>query len=906
MAFNLMSLISSVYLLVLITSTTSSITHVEECSALFEFKQSIFHQDDTSTSFSSFHKLDSWIETTVSKSNTSINDHDCCLWDGVVCSSSEGHVIELDLGASSINGSITSNSTLFKLVHLQKLNLSRNNFVKSQIPSEITTLKQLTSLDFYNSAFSGEFPTPIFHLPKLKYLNMSRNHDLVGSLPEFPNNALLESLSLYSTGFFGIIPESISNLKHLVLLDLSRSFFSGSIPVSISNLTQVTILALGFNEFTGPVPSLASLTKLKVLDLSYNNFETKCDYGWIDKLTNLEQLYLDDMNIADEILPSVANLTKLSYFTISSSYIFGGIPTSFTNLTQLTYLDLHDNQLYGRVPSELSNFKNLTFLDLTSNKFNDSLNLDTFFGLNSLQGLFLDGISIVSSENYTDRTLTQLTQLRLSSCELKEFPSFLRVQRQMESLVLFKNKIGGLIPAWILNNSRESMLYIDLSDNVITGFDQHSRLLPWVRLQAIRIYNNLLSGRLPIPPKTIVYYSVSNNKIIGEIPPLICQFESLQFLDLSNNSLTGTLPSCLPELSNLIVLDLNRNKLHGTVTNINTNESQLKMIDLSGNRFTGPLPKSLANCTNLEVLNIGDNSFDGVFPFWLGTLTELQVLILRSNKFFGAIQDSSTFNVEFPKLRIMDLSNNSFSGQLPDKYFKIWKSMKSVYAGNSSIMGFDISIPTCLPREIPYTMTLINKGVKTEYAKILNIFNAIDFSCNSFEGEIPQSLTDLQGLESLNLSNNHLTGYVLPSLGNLKNLESLDLSHNELSGKIPQELLQLGFLAMFNVSFNHLEGRVPSGNQFNTFENHSYVGNPLLCGQPLSIDCQGSTTSTNPHTSDENESFLSGDVIVWVFILTGFGIGLVIGINVGNSVYGRYRSWFNQLYGMRKATTLLE
>ncbi|XP_071688632.1 uncharacterized protein [Rutidosis leptorrhynchoides] len=163
--------------------------------------------------------------------------------------------------------------------------------------------------------------------------------------------------------------------------------------------------------------------------------------------------------------------------------------------------------------------------------------------------------------------------------------------------------------------------------------------------------------------------------------------------------------------------------------------------------------------------------------------------------------------------------------------------------------------------EIPYSMSIINKGVKTEYQNILNVFTAIDLSCNSFEGKIPKSLTDLRGLESLNLSNNHLTGYVLPSFGKLKNLESLDLSRNELSGKIPQELLQLGFLAMFNVSFNHLEGRIPAGQQFNTFENYSFVGNPLLCGRPLSNDCQGSTTSTLAQTSNEYESLLPSDII---------------------------------------------
>ncbi|XP_071688727.1 receptor-like protein 53 [Rutidosis leptorrhynchoides] len=657
--------------------------------------------------------------------------------------------------------------------------------------------------------------------------------------------------------FSGILPESIGNLNHLVFFVLVDSFFSGNIPPSLSNLTQLSFLGLRKNNFTGTIPLLISMPKLKILELSYNNFEKGRDYNWIGKLTSLEELYLDGMNIHQEILPSLANLTKLSVVSVAENFIFGCIPSSFMNLTQLTIVTLHHNQLHGPIPSAFSNFKSLKVIDLKGNNFNGKVDLDKFLSLNTLERLYLEGISLVTSENYTNGTLPQLSELGLSSCELKELTAFLRFQMKMIALYLTNNKIGGVIPSWILNNNKKTMIFIDLS----------------------------------------------YNKLIGEIPPLICQVESLGFLDLSSNSLTGTLPTCLGNLRSLMYLNLKRNKFHGIILDTFTRESPLMMIDFSENRFTGPLPKSIATCTNLEVLSIRDNSFDGAFPFWLGTLTQLQVLILRSNRFSSAILAPSTSSSEFPKLRILDLSNNGFSGHLPDKYFKIWTAMKSLYAGNSSTMTFELSSGSYFTYT-SYSMSIINKGVKTDYQTILKIFTAIDLSCNSFEGKIPQSLASIQGLESLNLSNNHLTGYVLPSLGNLKNLESLDLSHNELSGKIPQELLQLGFLAMFNVSFNHLEGRIPTGKQFDTFENNSYVDNPLLCGQPLSNDCRGSTTSTPSQTSDEHESFLPYEIIDWVVIFLSFGSGLVIGILLGTFLYARYHDCFERRFGMTKDTSV--
>ncbi|KAI3675119.1 hypothetical protein L1987_84703 [Smallanthus sonchifolius] len=326
-------------MLVVLTCSVSLLSHHEECLALFEFKQTILHQNSYA---GGFQKLDSWRKI---RSNTS--DSDCCLFDGVVCSNT-GRVIALDWSGSSLSGVINSTSTLFKLVHLQMLYLSMNNFVESHIPSEIARLKQLRSLDLSYSGFNGqipneishlvqlssldlsgnplklrsigleyllqnmtrlenlhlsavdisssiprflanfsslrsiilagcqlqdELPSAIFHLPKLKYLNIRNNSNLTGFLPEFHNNTLLELLSLFSTGFNGIIPESISNLNHLKVLDLERCYFTGRIPGSLPNLTQLTYLSLYDNKFIGQVPSLASLLKLTALGLGHNSLE---------------------------------------------------------------------------------------------------------------------------------------------------------------------------------------------------------------------------------------------------------------------------------------------------------------------------------------------------------------------------------------------------------------------------------------------------------------------------------------------------------------------------------------------------------------------------------------------------------------------------------------------------------
>ncbi|PHT35989.1 hypothetical protein CQW23_23689 [Capsicum baccatum] len=89
-----------------------------------------------------------------------------------------------------------------------------------------------------------------------------------------------------------------------------------------------------------------------------------------------------------------------------------------------------------------------------------------------------------------------------------------------------------------------------------------------------------------------------------------------------------------------------------------------------------------------------------------------------------------------------------------------------------------------------------------EIVKIFVAFTSIDFSCNNFQGDIPETLGNLKPLYHLNFSHNALTGRLPKSLGKLTQLESLDVSVNQLSGRIPDELASLTFLSFLNLSFN--------------------------------------------------------------------------------------------------------
>ncbi|WOH05815.1 hypothetical protein DCAR_0625236 [Daucus carota subsp. sativus] len=907
--------------------------HDHERSALLHFKQSLSLNESASGDSSAYSKTESW-------KARGENGTDCCSWHGVECDEKTGYIIGLHLNSAFLYGILGSNSTIFTLVHLQTLNLADNDFQSSTIPHEISHLSSLSRLDLSFSGFSGPiptklsklfklayldlsgnylsgiFPVDIFHLPHMLVLDVGDNENLTGVLPEFNRTSSFKELRLSFTKFSGKLPISIGNLQSLTGLRLKACNFSGPIPTSITNLTQLTLLSLSYNKFSGHLPisvgnlqslailnlndcyfsglfptSIANLTQLTYLSLSSNNFSKSRKISWLDNLTKLTYLDLNSSNIHGDIPSSLANLTQLAYLYLDSNYFTGEIPVCLTNMTHLIELSLSNNELTGPILSSFSQLENLEVLDLSGNNLIGTVEADIFFTHKKLEFLSLSDNNITFiTHHHINFTIPTLRGLQLNGCNLREIPYFLKLKNNLEFLFLHENNIHGKIPYWIWNVS-DNLEAVDLSSNFLTSIEHNLTVFSNKSLEVIDIGNNMLQGNLPVPPPNTIRYIVSNNSLTGDIPPLICSGMSLKVLDLSYNNMSGPIPPCLS--NSLASLSLQSNKFSGTIPQLYSEDCDLEEIDLSQNQLKGEVPRSLISCKMLQILDLSDNQIEQTFPVWLGTLPQLQVLFLHSNKFHGAL-GSPRSPLEFPMLRIIDVSHNSLTGVLPVEYIKIWNAMKMNSPDTELYITTNIKFKTRSSiwgnPDLQSSITLVNKGVETEYKQILNILTAIDLSSNNFTGEIPESLGTLKELELLNLSNNELTGPIPRSLANLTKLESLDLSQNKLTGVIPQQLAsQLTSLEFFNVSYNLLSGHIPQGSQFGTFDNNSYVGNSGLFGFPISKNC--GTVHSPPADGDEGDSddtyeFPSG--FDWMFILAGVGSGLVVGYVMGNILTDGY------------------
>ncbi|KAH0704893.1 hypothetical protein KY290_009580 [Solanum tuberosum] len=826
---------------------------------------------------------------------------DCCSWDGVICDEMTGHVIELDLSCNSLVGKIDSNSSLFQLSHLQRLDLSVNNFSNSNIPPEFGRFSRLTYLDLSDSYFSGQIPYEISHLYKLQSLLLSTSYNTVQRLAAhdfrllLQNLTLLRVLDLSGVSISSTIPLNFSS--HFTTLVLGHSELYGVIPESIFHLPKLKILDLSINyQLNGYFPktkwnSSASLTDLNLQGVNFSGYLPES----LGYLTSLNNLFLIFCNIWGPIPESLSNLTHIEYMFLAGNFLNGTIPSSIFSLPSLTDLelsnnhfsgqlediksnsllsiDLGNNQLQGHLPESIQNLVNLTTLDLSFNNFSGSVDVSFFSDLKHLSSLGISYNSIsFTNENKVNFTLPEsLVYLQLAACEVKEL-EFLRFAKKLEHLDLSNNKLQGRFPDWASSNWMFSLNSLNLSHNMLTSVD----LTPFQSLKTIDLRSNSLQGSLSMPPNSTTYFFMSENNLSGEIPSSICNFTSLVMLDLARNNLKGAILQCLGNISSLQVLDMNHNSLTGTLPTTFRFGSSLRSLNLHGNKLEGKIPQSLANCKELQVLDLGDNHLIDIFPMWLGTLPKLQVLSLRSNELHGSIRTPTIENI-FPNLRMLDLSSNAFTENLPTGLFQHLKAMRTIdqtmnaphYEGTDGYYQDSVAV--------------VSKGFEREIVRILYLYTVIDLSSNKFGGQIPSIMGELIAVHILNISHNGLEGHIPSSLGSLSLVESLDLLSNHLVGKIPEQFAFLTSLEVFNLSYNHLEGCIPQGNQFHTFENNSYEGNDGLRGFPLSKGCSNDSVSeTNDTVSGLNDEESNSEFLndFWKGALMGYGSGLCIGLSI--------------------------
>nr|XP_028948122.1 receptor-like protein EIX1 [Malus domestica] len=117
---------------------------------------------------------------------------------------------------------------------------------KGRMHSYKNTLGLVKRIDFSSNRLTGEIPSEITDLVGLVSLNLSRN------------------------GLTGELPAKIGKLQSLDALDFSRNQIDGKIPTSLAQIYGLSVLDLSYNNFIGKIPTGTQLQSFDPSDYGGN------------------------------------------------------------------------------------------------------------------------------------------------------------------------------------------------------------------------------------------------------------------------------------------------------------------------------------------------------------------------------------------------------------------------------------------------------------------------------------------------------------------------------------------------------------------------------------------------------------------------------------------------------------
>ncbi|KAG6384113.1 hypothetical protein SASPL_156088 [Salvia splendens] len=354
---------------------------------------------------------------------------------------------------------------------------------------------------------------------------------------------------------------------------------------------------------------------------------------------------------------------------------------------------------------------------------------------------------------------------------------------KLEKLSIANNSISGKLPENI--SSFEKLLHLDVSSNLF--------------------YSSLPSeiGKLP----RLQSLSVAGNNFSGSIPDTIAGLTSIRSLDLSNNSLSGPLPLSLARLEGLVYLNLSSNAFVKGIPKGFEMMSELDVIDFHGNMLDGELSPELLLLTTASYVDFSGNflvsSAKDQEKFLRGVSPSMKHLNLSHNRFTGSNVGGGVPEA-FGSLKVLDLSYNQLSGELPGFSFvydlEVLKLGSNMFTGSfpNGLLKGDSLVLT----ELDLSCNNLSGSLSVITSTTLQILNV---SSNVLSGELPLSTGSCAVVD---LSNNLLEGDLNRML-KWGNVEVVDLSQNRLGGSIPEVTAQFLRLHHLNLSHNSLNGSLP-------------------------------------------------------------------------------------------------
>jgi Leucine-rich repeat (LRR) protein len=554
----------------------------------------------------------------------------------------------------------------------------------------------------------------------------------------------------------------VKGFLHVIGLALDLHGIRGTIPASLGNLTQLHGMSLASNVFTGTIPhTMSNWKQAKVLDFSNNFLESTVPVE-ITELPALRAFYIYDNYLNGTIPSFICQLSKLEVLKLTYNHLTGHLPKCLDNLTDMKLFYVARNKLSGKIPKSVGYMRNLTTLQLDDNLFTGPIPNSLVYLKDSILNMYLD-----------------------------------------------VNLLTGPIPDYFANMTKLAALY--LNGNQLTG----TIPLALTRVNALvklYLHDNLLSGTIPADfsnvTKNLNALELQNNFLTGTIPDTLADIPSIQILELSYNYFTGTIPKVLGTVESFKTLELGGNHLTGTIPPILGSLPNLTNLYLNENYFHGKIPEELGQLAGVTYFYLYTNFLSGTIPDSLSQLGYLASMFLQNNKLRGSLDNK--FNATKQKfLNVIQLSDNQFTGQLPDEIFLLPELTTFVAVSNC----FYGTIPTAMCNVSDSQLeTLVLDGLRSAPVCQRRMLPGLSQSyalTDRFHGGLPLCIFTIPKLVTFHVSGNGLTGTLPKHLEVSERLVDVSLSHNRFTGSIPyvfQEKLWYNLDLSYNKFGGILEG----------------------------------------------------------------------------------------------------
>lgn len=620
-----------------------------------------------------------------------LKSEDHCTWEGITCHADgefKGLVQKIELEDNNLVG-LAELVLIWRFEGLEFLNLQKNDisvpFINIENAVNLHTLmisetktsslmgiggaQQLKELHVTNAELFGEIPAELFDLTRLEKLYLSQNA-LTGSLQTMVGQLrALKDLYLFDNNLRGTLPSEIGLLGSVEHLSLGKNDFVGIIPRQVGSLPRLEVLSLESEEdagfdgmfsvggggLSGSLPALNGLPNIKELYLGHNSFTGTIPVSFLQGVINKAQLLLVD----------------LSYNNLS-----GPIPSEFSNFGNLQ-IELGRNQI-SSIPDEVCaktawfNGEVANGCDAilcspgTYNEFGRRIDAKTICEPCTYPGSAMDYGAVecgpVNAEAMSDQEI--LMELydaaggfewsnsagwnsdQDSFCEWYGItcePEGEFGQMAVTEISLSENNLKGIIPSILFH--LPELRKLDVRDNSVSiGLNAIFQAEKMEELYLDKARVTSLSG--------------------------IGQASSLRVLHLHKNSFGWIpIPDELFDLTNLEDLNLSDSMFGGTLSTKIGQLSKIKRLSLVGNALSGQIPNEIGNLVAVEELDFSNNDWHGTLPESVSGLTSLTTLGLTNDQgdrvgISGQLRPFATM----PGLRSLFLSNNQFTGSIPDNF----------------------------------------------------------------------------------------------------------------------------------------------------------------------------------------------------------------------------------------------